>query len=207
MVEDAKYSSLRQATPSTVYLPFGADTRRLQSMTFVIYAHTLSEGESAYQSALHELAPTSPEAEPIAFAVQFSDAISTERLLSVLSGFFAALVVLLSSIGIYGLTASFVDQRTNEIGVRVAFGATRMAVFCMVIKQVFTLLIVGSAVGGCLAILAVHSIKVFLFQVNAASPALFGAGVLILFLSSFMAAALPARRAISIDPIQALRNE
>jgi predicted permease len=207
MVEDAKYSSLRQATPSTVYLPFGADTRRLQSMTFIIHAHTLTEGESSYRNALHELAPTSPETEPIAFAVQFNDAISTERLLSLLSGFFAALVLLLSSIGIYGLTTSYVDQRTTEIGVRVAFGATPIAIFYMVMRQVFTLLIIGSAVGGCLAILAVHSIKVFLFQVNAASPALFGAAVLILFLSSFMAAALPARRAISIDPIQALRNE
>jgi predicted permease len=207
IVEDAKYSSLRQATPSTVYLPFGANTRRLQSMTFVIHAHTLTEGESAYRNALHELAPASPEAEPVAFAVQFDEAISVERLLSVLSGFFAAIVMLLSSIGIYGLTASYVDQRTTEIGVRIAFGARRMAVFSMVMKQVFTLLMIGTAVGSCLAILAIHSIKAFLFQVSPASPALFGAAVLILFLSSFIAAALPARRAISIDPIQALRSE
>ena len=207
IVEDAKYGSLRQAAPSTVYLPFGADTRRLQSMTFIIHAHTLTEGESAYRSALHELAPASPEAEPVAFAVQFNDAISVERLLSVLSGFFAALVMLLNSIGIYGLTSSYVDKRTTEIGVRIAFGAKRLAVFSMVMKQVFTLLMIGTAVGGCLAILAIHLIKAFLFQVNLASPALFGAAVLILFLSSFMAAALPARRAISIDPMRALRSE
>jgi predicted permease len=207
IVEDAKYSSLRQATPPTVYIPFGPDTRRLQSMTFIIHAHTLTEGESAYRNALHELAPMSPEAEPIAFAVQFNDAISVERLLSVLSNFFAALVLLLSSIGIYGLTTSYVDRRTTEIGVRMAFGATRMTVFNMVMKQIVVLLMIGTVMGGCLAILAVHSVKVFLFQVNAASPALFGASVLILFLSSFMAAALPAGRAISIDPVQALRNE
>jgi len=207
IVEDAKYSSLRQATPSTVYLPFGANTRRLQSMTFIIHAYTLAEGESAYRNALHELAPASPEAEPIAFAVQFNDAISTERLLSVLSGFFAGLVLLLSCIGIYGLTTSYVDQRTTEIGVRVAFGATRMAVFNMVMKQVFTLLVIGTVAGGCLAVLAVHSIRAYLFQVSPVSPVLFGLAVLILFFSSFMAAALPARRAVSIDPMEALRNE
>jgi ABC-type antimicrobial peptide transport system permease subunit len=139
--------------------------------------------------------------------VQFDDAISVERLLSVLSNFFAALVLLLSCIGIYGLTTSYVDQRTTEIGVRMAFGATRMTVFNMVMKQIVALLTIGTVVGGCLAILAVHSVKAFLFQVNAASPALFGAAVVILLLSSFIAAALPARRAVSIDPVQALRAE
>ncbi len=207
VVEDAKYSSLRQATTPTVYLSFGSSTRRLQGMTFIIHAHTLTEADSAYRNVLHELAPTSPEAEPKAFAVQFNDAISVERLLSVLSNFFAALVLLLSCVGIYGLTASYVDQRTTEIGVCMAFGATRMAVFNMVMKQTVALLALGTVAGGCLAILAVHSVKAFLFQVNAASPVLFGMAVLTLFLSSFMAAALPARRAVSIDPAQALRAE
>jgi predicted permease len=207
IVQDAKYNSLRKAAPPTVFLPFGVDTRRLQSMTFIIHAHTLTEGESAYRKALQEFAPSSPETGPIAFAVQFDDAISSVRLLSTLSEFFAVLVLLLSGIGVYGLTASYVNQRTTEIGVRMAFGATRMAVFNLIMKQVSTLLVIGMVAGGCLGIIAAHSIEAFLYEVNPTSLAFFGAATVILALCGFVAALLPARRAVSIDPMQALRTE
>jgi len=206
-VQNAKYTSLRGAAPPTVFLPFGVETRRLQGMTFIIHAHTLAEGESAYRKALHEFSPSSPETEPVAFAVQFNDAISSVRLLSTLSEFFAALVLLLSSIGVYGLMASYVNQRTTEIGVRMAFGATRMAVFNLIMKQVSILLVIGVVAGSCMGIIAAHSIKAFLYEVNPTGLDFFGAAVVILALCGYMAALLPARRAISIDPMQALRAE
>ncbi|HEX3473064.1 MAG TPA: ABC transporter permease, partial [Silvibacterium sp.] len=200
VVEDAKFSSLRQAAPPTVYFPFGTQTERLSSMAFVIHAATLAEGIAAWRQALHELAPGSPETEPIAFSVQFNDSIARERLLSVLSGFFAALALLLSSIGIYGLMASYVTRRTTEIGVRMALGATRAGIFSLVMRQVAILLLLGTFVGGCLAVFAAHSIKAFLFDVNPGSPAIFISAILILALSGFVAAMLPARRAVSIEP-------
>jgi predicted permease len=206
-VQDAKYTSLRGAAPPTVFLPFGVDTRRLAGMAFIVHAHTLTEGESAYRKALHEFSPSSPEAEPIAFAVQFEDAISSVRLLSTLSGFFAGLVLLLSGIGVYGLMASYVNQRTTEIGVRMAFGATRMAVFNLIMKQAFILLAIGIVAGSCLAVIATHSIKAFLYEVSPTSLSFFAAAVVIMALCGFMAALLPARRAISTDPMQALRTE
>ncbi|MGH8398961.1 MAG: ADOP family duplicated permease [Gammaproteobacteria bacterium] len=206
-VQDAKYVSLRKAAPPTVFLPFGVDTRRLQGMTFIIHAHTLAEGESAYRKALHEFSPSSPETEPIAFAVQFNDAISSVRLLSTLSELFGVLVLLLSGIGVYGLTASYVNQRTSEIGVRMAFGATRLAIFNLIMKQVSILLVIGMVAGTCLAIVAAHSIKAFLYEVNPTSLAFFAGAVVILALCGFMAALLPTHKAISIDPMQALRTE
>jgi ABC-type antimicrobial peptide transport system permease subunit len=206
-VQDAKYTSLRGAAPPAVFLPFGVETRRLQGMTFIIHAHTLAKGESAYRNALHEFRPSSPETEPVAFAVQFNDAISSVRLLSTLSEFFAALVLLLSSIGVYGLTASYVNQRTSEIGVRIAFGATRMAIFNLIMNQVSILLVIGVVAGSCLGILAAHAVRAFLYEVSPTSPAFFGAAVVILALCGYMAALLPARRAISIDPMQALRAD
>jgi predicted permease len=207
VVEDAKYTSLREPAPPTVYLPFGVNTDRLGSMHFVIHAASLAEAQNAWLKALHELAPGSPETDPISFAVQFDDFIARERLVSVLSAFFAALALLLSGIGIYGLMASYVTRRTTEIGVRMALGATRATIFALVMKQVAILLILGSLGGACLAIFAARSIKVFLFDVSPGNPAIFISAVLILALAGFLAALLPARRAVSIDPMQALRSE
>jgi len=207
IVEDAKYTSLREPAPPTVYLPFGVNTDSLASMYFVIHAAALVEAQNAWQKALHELAPGSPETDPTSFAVQFDDSIARERLLSVLSGFFAALALLLSGIGIYGLMASYVTQRTTEIGVRMALGATRGKIFALVMRQVAALLLLGTVTGGGLAVFAAHSIKAFLFDVSPGNPAIFACAVLILTFSGFVAAMLPARRAVSIDPMQALRSE
>jgi predicted permease len=207
VVEDAKYASLREPAPPTVYLPFGVNTDRLASMYFVIHAASLAEAKNAWQKTLHELAPGSPDTEPISFAVQFDDYIARERLLSVLSGFFAALALLLSGIGIYGLMASYVTRRTTEIGVRMALGATRARILTLVMRQVAMLLLLGSVAGALLAVFAAHSIKAFLFDVNPGSPAIFVAAVLILIAAGFAAAILPAARAVLIDPTLALRTE
>ncbi|HTD54972.1 MAG TPA: ABC transporter permease [Silvibacterium sp.] len=207
IVEDAKYTSLREPAPATVYLPFGVNTDRLASMYFVIHARTLTEAADAWRKAHHELAPASPETEPISFAVQFDDSIARERLLSVLSGFFAALALLLSGIGIYGLMASYVTRRTTEIGVRMALGATRAGIVALVMRQVAMLLLLGGDAGGCLAIVAARSIRSFLFDVNPGNPAIFVTAAVTLMAVGFAAAALPARRAVSVDPMQALRSE
>ncbi len=207
IVEDAKYTSLREPAPATVYLPVGMNTERLATLSFVVHASTLAEAKAAWLKALHELAPGSPETEPIAFAEQFDDAIARERLLSVLSGFFAGLALLLSGIGIYGLMASYVTRRTAEIGVRMALGATRARILRLIVRQVVVLLLLGGLAGACLAVFAAHSIKTFLFDVNPGSPAIFVAAVLILIATGFAAAMLPAARAVSIDPTKALRSE
>lgn len=207
VVEDAKYTSLREPAPPTVYLPFGVNTDPLASMYFVIHGATLTQARDAWREVHHELAPGSPEAEPISFAVQFDDSISRERLLSVLSGFFAALALLLSVIGIYGLMASYVTRRTTEIGVRMALGATRPRIFALVMRQVVVLLLAGSVAGGCLAAFAAHSIKAFLFDVSPGDLRIFAFAVLMLALAGFAAAMLPARRAVFIEPMQALRSE
>lgn len=207
IVQDAKYSSLREAAPPTIYFPFGSKTGSLSAMAFVIRARSLAEGTSAYRKILHELAPLSPEREPIAFSVQLKDSIARERLLSVLSSFFAALALLLSGIGIYGLMSSYVTRRTAEIGVRMALGATRTNILFQVMKQLGVLLLTGSLAGACLAFFAAHSIKAFLFDTSPNSLAIFVVSVLILALSGVAAALLPIRRAVSIQPVQALRYE
>jgi ABC-type antimicrobial peptide transport system permease subunit len=156
---------------------------------------------------IDEVAPTAPLSDTVRFTDVYNDSIAREQLLSALSGFFAVLGLLLSGIGIYGLLAWSVTQRTREIGVRMALGATRMRVFVLVMRQVAMLLAVGVVIGGVAAFFAARSIRSFLFEVQPGSPGVFLTAVLALVLIGLLAAMLPARRAVSIDPMQALRTE
>ena len=139
-----------------VYLPLAAgdngQTNGGSNLFFVIHARNVAAANSAYLATLHEMAPSSPEIPPTVFSQLFRDSVAKERLLSILSGFFALLGLLLSGIGIYGLVAWNVTMRTTEIGVRMALGATRPKVFLVVMRQVAGLLALGVLCGGVAAL-------------------------------------------------------
>lgn len=211
IARDTKYDSLRESPPPIVYLPLAAgdngQTNGGSNLFVVIHAHSVAAASSAYLDALHEMAPSSPEIPPVVFKESLRDSVARERLLSVLSGFFALLGWLLSGIGIYGLVAWNVTQRTTEIGVRMALGATRPRVFLLVIRQIAGLLGLGVLTGGIAAIFAARSVRSFLFEVQPSNSWVFVFSALALVVIGLLAATLPARRAISIDPMQALRTE
>lgn len=204
IVGDTRQVSLHEGHTPIVYLPLVGGATQI---FFAIHARSIAEARAAYLTVLHEMAPTSPETEPFLFKQQYSDSIAREQLLSGLSGFFAVLALLLSGIGIYGLVAWNVTQRTTEIGVRMALGATRWKVFVLVMKQVAWLLVVGVAAGAVAAFFAARSVKSFLFEVQAGNPVVFIFSAATLVLIGLLAALIPARRAVSIEPIQALRTE
>ena len=208
---DTKYDSLRESPPPIVYLPLTAgengQTNGGSNLFTVIHARSVATATSAYKETLHEMAPTSPDIPPVVFSESFRDSVARERLLSVLSGFFALLGLLLSGIGIYGLLAWNVTRRTTEIGVRMALGATRMKVFALVMRQVAGLLAIGVLAGGFAAFFAARSIRSFLFEVRPGNPWVFVLSAVTLVLVGLIAATLPARGAVSIDPMQALRTE
>jgi predicted permease len=207
VVADAKLMDLRRPAEATVYRPITGEFQNPGLWNFVIQSRTLADAKDAYLKALHELAPGKAEFELIPVTVQINDSISIERLLAQLSGFFAGLALLLSGIGIYGLVAWNVTQRIKEIGVRMALGATRMGVFVLVMRQVAVLLAVGILLGGVAAFFAARSIRSFLFEVQPGNPAVSVLAALALALIGLLAAMLPARRAVSIDPMRALRTE
>lgn len=208
---DTKYDSLRETPPPIVYLPLTAgeneQTNGGSNLFIVIHARSVAIANSAYLKTLHEMAPSSPEIPPVVFSESIRDSVARERLLSVLSGFFALLGLLLSGIGIYALLAWNVTRRTTEIGVRMALGATRLKVFALVMRQVAGLLAIGVLAGGFAAFFAAHSIRSFLFEVQPGNPWVFVLSGLALVLVGLVAATLPAGRAVSIDPMQALRTE
>ena len=207
IVEDAKYTALRDPAQPTVYYPFGAATSRLFSMYFVLHAQTLSLAQSAYHRVLHEAAADTPETEPVSFAEQLSNSIARERLLSILSGFFAALTLLLSGIGVYALMAADVTRRTREIGVRMALGATRRHVLLTVIGKAALLLGLGLVLGSGGVWFAARILRPFLYNIAWSDHTVFLLAVSLLTIAGLAAAALPARRAVLIDPVDALRSE
>jgi predicted permease len=120
---------------------------------------------------------------------------------------FGVLGLVICAAGIYGVMAYIVSQRTREIGVRIALGATRGAVIRMVLANAGVLVVAGLAIGGVAAWYLSAAAKTFLFQLDAKDPRAFAGAMLCLVLSALVATALPARRAATVDPNSALRAE
>jgi putative ABC transport system permease protein len=115
--------------------------------------------------------------------------------------------LLLTVVGLYGVVAYTVSQRTQEIGVRIALGASRRDVFALVIRQGMTPAVIGLAVGALCALALTRSLATQLYGVKPADLPTFACVSLILLLAAFAACWLPARHATKIDPIVALRHD
>jgi ABC-type antimicrobial peptide transport system permease subunit len=124
-----------------------------------------------------------------------------------LLGIFAGVALLLASIGIYGAVAYTVEQRTGEIGVRMALGAQTSDVLRLVVNEGMRPVVIGLAIGIISAFAVGRLIASQLYEVSAHNPALLGGATLLLAMTAFIACLLPARRATRVDPIQALRTE
>ena len=124
-----------------------------------------------------------------------------------LLGIFAGVALLLASIGIYGAVAYSVEQRTGEIGVRMALGAQTRDVLRMVVNQGMKPVVIGLAIGIASALAVGRLITSQLYEVSAQNPALLAGSTVLLGAIALAACLLPARRATHVDPIQALRAE
>jgi putative ABC transport system permease protein len=133
--------------------------------------------------------------------------VAQRRLNMLLLGLFGLLGLVISAAGIYGVMAYTVSQRTREIGVRIALGATRGAVVGMVLRNAGLMVAMGLSIGGAGAWYLSAAAKRFLFGLDATDPRAFAAALLTLALAAFVASAIPARRAASVDPMVALRAE
>jgi predicted permease len=136
-----------------------------------------------------------------------SDSLSSKRFVMVLLGVFAALAMLLSSIGIYGVLSYVVGQRTNEIGIRMALGADRFGVLRMVLGQAGKMVMVGVVTGMVAALLLTRLMSTILFGVSPSDPLTLAAVAFVLTAVALFACYIPARRATKVDPMIALRYE
>jgi putative ABC transport system permease protein len=162
---------------------------------------------SAIRSAIHEIDRDMPMSKVNTLDVLVENSMGQRRLSTVLLGVFAGLALLLASIGIYGVMSYTVAQRTRELGVRVALGATRHSVLGLVMRQGVTIALIGVAVGLCGAFGLTRLIATQLFDVKATDPATFATVTVVLLLVAVVATLVPALRATRVDPITALREE
>ena len=159
------------------------------------------------QSALNTVDPGLAIAIPQSMDAILAQALGQARLMMWLLGIFAGAALLLATVGIYGAVAYTVEQRTGEIGVRMALGAQTMDVLRLVVKQGMRPVIFGLAVGLAAALALGRLIASQLYQTSAHNPLLLAATMSILAIAALLACLLPARRAALVDPIQALRIE
>jgi putative ABC transport system permease protein len=136
-----------------------------------------------------------------------SDAMAADRFYSALLGAFAAVALMLAAVGIYGVMSFVVAQQTREIGVRMALGAGRGQVLVQVLREGMTTALAGTAVGGLGAWFAGRAMQGMVYGVEATEPVLFIAVALLLLGAALVACLLPARRAASVDPMVALRQD
>jgi predicted permease len=208
LAEDAKFSNVREGPPRTIYFPITPKiVNDAGNLVFLMNSATRAQTIASYRQALSEIAPSVPLVIFATLRDQMDAALGSQRLITASSNLFAGLALFLSAIGLYGLLASSVTQRTGEIGVRMALGARRGMVLRMILREALGLVIAGVLLGGVALCFVVRFIQNMLFGVSAFDPASLTLTMLLLALVALGAALPPALRAASVDPMVALRAE
>jgi predicted permease len=207
LVADSAYSEVKDDPPPVFYLPW-RQSDEIGALNY--YLRSPLPSEQLYRSlraAAGRVAPGLPLENLAPLAQRVSENVFMDRLLSLLSAGFAALATLLAAIGLYGVLAYAVAQRTHEIGVRVAVGADPRSIRRLILRQVVGIAgvgaLVGLLVGGMLGRLA----AAILYRLEGTDPPTLAGAAALLAAVTLLTGLLPARRAARIDPVAALRGE
>ncbi len=207
IVGDVRHLALEQGSGSEMYYPI-RQTNDYPTVDLVVRS-SLTNAQLAprLREALLPIAPDLPNSNLRPLQSLVDKAVSPRRFVVVLLGGFAAFALILASLGIYAVISYSVSQRTQEIGIRMALGATAGGVQASVLLQTLKLGAIGMAIGIAASLLLAAALRSLLFSVNFADPATFAAMLVILTLVAALGGYLPARRASRIDPFVALRSD
>jgi len=210
VVADVKGSSLNRPSLAYVYAPLTQHRREGWSNSLMLAVKSSAPPEaltSAITSQIRGLDPDQPVTAVRTVDELLSRTLSEARFSLLLFSLFAVLGLILATIGIYGVMATTVTQRTHEIGLRMALGAQKRDVLRLIIGQGMILVLVGVAVGLAFAVGLTRLMSTLLFEVSPTDPLTLAVITLLLAVVALLACYIPARRATKVDPMEALRYE
>ncbi len=208
VVESAAYRGPRDGTPPTVYLPLPQSEGKswpVQCLTVRSSAGRPSLLVKSLTAALTQV-DRRVSLSFLPMVDQFNGNVVRERIIAIISGFFAALALLLAGIGLYGVTSYAVSRRRVEIGIRMALGADAHTVIRLVVRRVAILVGLGVAIGAALSLYVTKFVSALVFGLEPRDPFTFVGAAVVLAAVGGLAAWLPAQRASRIDPIEVLRE-
>ena len=207
LVKDASYNDVKQAPPPLFATPYKQDST-VGSMAF--YVRTAADPMQvlrAVPAVIQRLDPNLPVESLKTLPQQVKENVFLDRMISTLSAAFALLATMLAAVGLYGVLAYSVAQRTREIGVRMALGADGSRVRGMVLRQVGVMTLIGGIIGIAGAIAIGRGAKSLLFELQGYDPVVIAVSAVVLTIVALGAGYLPALKASKVDPMQALRYE
>jgi putative ABC transport system permease protein len=207
VVKDSKYRDIRMEFTPIVYLPQAQDPHPA-NFAQVLIRSTLPHAATlaAVKSSVIRISPDIIATYEV-FDTMVRESLMRDRLMAWLSSFFGLLAILLAAVGLYGVIAYVVAQRTNEVGIRMALGASGNEILRMFLGETATLLAIGCVAGGVMSLAAGRAAAALLYRLKPYDPLTFALAAALLAGVAISASFIPARRAARVDPMVALRYE
>jgi len=209
VVPDTKQDSLRDTASTSIYTPWQQRSRMSGSEMWLVVRSAADPAQvtSAIRRIVGETDRSVPVSDVRTMTAVIDHSLSATRFTMLLVGAFASLALLLGAVGIYGVMSYLVGQRTREMGVRVALGATRRQVMGLVVGRAVRLAAVGGIAGLAAAFVATRALRQWLYQVSPSDPTTFALVALLFVIVAAVASSAPALRATRVDPATSLREE
>jgi predicted permease len=204
---DTKYSNLTDEPPGQFFLPY-VQQAEAGSLVYQVRTHMRAEQlVPVLQRVVQSVDPDLPMIDVRTQRQQINATMQIQRALAALTSGFGVLALALACVGIYGVMAYTVSQRTNEIGIRLALGARPAQLRAMILRESTWLALAGVVAGVAAALLLTRAVKSMLYGIEPYDPLTFAGGVLLLMAVGVAASWIPARRAAGVQPMEALRHE